>query len=108
MTNYLSAEDFLAGILGQEEDFSVPGLGTVRIRPLTTVEAGKVFAYAESGQRIAAAVGLALVEPKLTEEEAQQLLHAAAGKMAPLVQRVLALAGMVGDEEAESLAGAGS
>lgn len=105
---YLSASDFLAGIVGQEEDVEIAGVGMVRIRPLTTVEAGKVFQVQDAGERIAAAVGMALVEPKLTEDETRQLLHAAAGRMAPLVQRVLALAGMMDTEEAASLAGGGS
>lgn len=107
---YLSASDFLAGITGQEEDVDVPGVGTVRIRPLTTVEAGRIFQVQDAGERIALAVGMALVEPRLTEDEARQLLHAAAGRMAPLTQRVLTLAGMMSEPEVDGapLAGGGS
>lgn len=108
--SYLSASDFLAGIVGQEEDVEIPGMGTVRIRPLTTAEAAKVFQVTDPNERIALAVGLALVKPKLKEDEARQLLNAAAGRMAPLVQRVLTLAGLLSDEDeqGESFPGGGS
>lgn len=110
MATYLSAKDFLSAIVGEEEDFMVPGVGTVRIRPLTVAEVRRIYAMAEDdADRMALAVGLALVKPQLDDAETRQLLHAAAGRMTPLIQRVMELAAMIdADEGATSLAGAGS
>lgn len=108
-TTYISASDFLAGIIGQEEDVELAGLGTVRIRPLTAVEASQLYEVTKQPAELALrAVGMALVQPKLTEEQVQQMFSGAAGKMTPLIQRVMTLAGMGAAETTEGLAGTGS
>jgi hypothetical protein len=108
-TEYLKVDDFLAGILGEEEDVVLPGLGTVRIRPLTAVEASRLYDRTqEPGELALRAVGMALVQPRLSEAQVEQMLKGAAGRMTPLIQRVMALAGMTDSEAAENLAGGGS
>jgi hypothetical protein len=106
---YLNATDFLAGIVGEEEDVFVPGVGTVRIRPLTAIEAARVSEFSGNPAELALrAVGVALVQPVLSDEQVQQMFRGAAGKITPLIQRVMAISGMAGTEQAEDLAGGGS
>lgn len=109
MTSYINATDFLAGIIGQEEDVELVGLGTVRIRPLTAIEASQLYELTKQPAELALrAVGMALVKPKLTPEQVEQMFSGAAGKMTPLIQRVMTLAGMGAAEATEGLAGNGS
>lgn len=108
---YLSAADFLTGIIGQEEDVEIAGLGTVRIRPLTAIEAGQLYDTGATPAELAVrAVALALVEPKLTDAELEQLQRATAGRLTPLINRVMALAGLTSEPEVDGapLAGGGS
>ena len=109
MTTYASAADFLAGLLAEEEDVILPGGVVVRIRPLTAIETSRLYEKTkESGELALRAVALAMVEPKLNEEQVQAMFRGAAGRLAPLIQRVMALSGMSNTEESENLPGGGS
>lgn len=78
------------------EDVEVPGVGTVKIRPLSRAEAhelrGKEMDERDMEVRLLA---LALVEPKLTEADVRAWQEAApAGEMDPVVKAILRHSGM--------------
>jgi hypothetical protein len=107
-TTYLKAEDFLAAIVGEEEDVVLP-IGTVRIRPLTAVEAARLSQMQlDPGELAVRAVAMALVQPKLDSAQVARLQEGTAGALIPLVQRVMALAGLSGGDTLEDFPGGGS
>jgi hypothetical protein len=87
-------------LLGQKfgyEDVEIPGVGMVRIRALTRSEAIKI-----QGEELIAEImeckllALAMVEPKMTEEEIQEWQDTSpAGQMQPVVKAILKASGMV-------------
>lgn len=79
-----------------EEELDVPGVGTIRIRALTRTEAleirGVDLPVAELERKLLA---WALVEPRLTEDEARQWQDAsAAGELEPVTKAIARLSGM--------------
>lgn len=81
-------------------------LGEVKVRALTRAEA--LDFEGEHDER-AAEVGLlalALVEPKLTEDEIRQWQEVSpAGEMAPIVVKVMAISGMTAEAPKETVKG---
>ena len=106
----LTAADFLAGILGEPELFTVPGLGTVKIRPVTSLEAEGVNARGggDPHKMMRETVRVALVEPVLTDEQFQQLENARAGIIMRLAKRISMISGIDDDPALADLAGGGS
>lgn len=107
MSNYISADDFLTGILGTSEDYVVPTVGTVRIRPLTMAEA-RALSQKYGGDTFGLTIGAivaGLEQPRLTEEQVAQLERGAAGPMSELAQRIMALSGMITDKAIEEKLG---
>lgn len=102
MTNYLSADDFLAGITGHAVDFTLEGVGTVRLRGLTALEMSE-FANMETkdmAAQVAATnrlVAYGLVEPKLSAEQVDALSKAQALFVKALSDRIQELS--VGSEK---------
>lgn len=76
--SYLTADDFLRGVLAEPVDFEVAGLGTVRLRGLTVGEVAVVKreARTDATTLLAQTIALGMVEPQMTLE---QLLSAPAG-----------------------------
>lgn len=107
MSKYLSTDDFLAGILGEEVEYEIEGLGTVLIRSLQTVEVQRLRKqYEDEVDMMLGAVMLGLVEPKLQPEHITQLQAAKPGVLNSLGNRIMQISGMV--EDAEKKAGSGS
>jgi len=107
---YLSAADFLAGVQGQAVDYEVEGVGVVKLKGLTTAQAKTLYAK-HSGDEIGlmlGAVGMGLVDPRLSEEQIEQLGDASVGRISGIAQRVLQLSGMADKPALENLAGGGS
>jgi hypothetical protein len=108
MSKYLTASDLLAGLLGEEEDVEVEGLGTIRIRPLGMPEAMRIgSASKDDAEKFVQLLARALVEPKLTEEQIERLYYATADKLTPIIDRITAMGGKA-PEVSDPLVGAGS
>jgi len=112
---YLSADDFLAAITLEGDDFDVPGFGTIRIRALSLHEVDAVRRKAtvkggepDAGKLMAWALYYGLVEPKLPEDAIETILNGSAGKLTAVARRIMALSGLGADEELAPLAGGGS
>jgi hypothetical protein len=99
--SYLSADDFLRGVLGEPEDLAVEGLGLVRVRGLSVAEVARAKRAAGNDPLLLMVhmVAEGLVQPPLT---AQQLLALRAG-MTPrfevIAVRVAELSGLGDDQE---------
>lgn len=92
----MSKADLLAKRAFGVEDVEIPGVGAVKVRPLSRSEAleiqGVELSVAEMEQRL---VAIAMVEPKLTEAEvAQWQANSPAGELQPVAQAVARLSGM--------------
>jgi hypothetical protein len=86
-----------------EDDVEVPGVGTVRVRALTRLEAMKVQSAGsvEATDRLLLSFGL--VDPKLTEDEARRWQGASvATEIEPVSNRILELSGMAEGADKES------
>ena len=89
-----------AALLGQKfgyEDVEIPGVGTVTIHALTRSEAIKIQADEMLAEVMECKLlALAMVEPKMTEEEIQEWQDTSpAGQMQPVVKAILHASGMV-------------
>lgn len=103
---YLTADDFLAGITVEPEDFDAPGLGLVQLRALTTVEVQRLQSKFKGDETsmFVGAIMEGMVYPKLSADAMERLQQGAFGKILPVAKRIMALSGMAGsDEEAENL-----
>jgi hypothetical protein len=112
--SYLSAADFLTGIMGDPIDLYVHPLGTVRVRGLTVAEVSDVGrrARGDDTQLLINTVVAGMVEPQMT---AEQLLAAPAGMVhayRTIGERIAELSGMVAKaedrEKLDSFPGGGS
>ena len=108
LPKYLTSDEFFSGIVGKAEDYDVPGLGTVQIRPLTLAESRQLSQAHENDEvgLTIAAVQMAMVKPALPPEAIEKLQNAAAGKFMAIANRVMQLSGMA--EDSENLVGGGS
>lgn len=105
-----SAVDFLAAISGGTETYEVAGV-TVELRSLGYSEMEELnTTYADRNMEMAfQALARALVSPKLTPEQLDQLRRAKPGFIVALSQRVMQISGvMEEDENGSPLAGGGS
>lgn len=94
---YLSADDFLGGILGQPVDHEVAGLGTVQVRSLTFTEV-RDLSRKHKGDEVSltlAIISTGLVQPVLSADQAAQLGQARPGVIAELSQHIMEISGMV-------------
>ncbi len=114
MSKYLSKADFLAGITCKPVDFEVEGLGTIRVRGLSTLESDQI-GKAAKGENIGLMVRTAhagLVEPKLDESDVDALWQGAPGIINKIAEKVMQLSGITEDkpaaEDLEKKAGSGS
>lgn len=113
---YLSADDFLAAVMGESDDLDVEGVGTIRIRALTLAEVDAVRRRAtpkkgddpDAGKLMAWALYYGMVEPKLPEAAVERLLTGSAGKLTKVARRIMAISGLSDQETADPLAGDGS
>lgn len=109
--SYLSKEAFLAGILGTAVDFDVEGLGTIKIRPLTTVESntlGKENRGDGIGMMLVS-VRTCLVEPALTDSDLEALGKGMPGIITTIGEKILEISGLTEKvEELEKKVGSGS
>jgi hypothetical protein len=106
----LSKGDFLRALVGQAESFLVPDVGTVVLRPLTTVEVEEISAAAngKTVELMARAVRFGLVDPELTDDDLPELRRAVAGRFLPLAERIMTISGMGDAKRFEGEAGGGS
>lgn len=87
------------------EDVDIPGVGSVQVRPLSRAEAleiqGVELGVAEMERRL---LSLALLDPKLTEDEvAQWQANSPAGELQPVVLAITRLSGMEQSEPKEAV-----
>jgi hypothetical protein len=77
-------------------DYHIPGVGTVRVRPLTRGEALQVVGVERDKRELEAQiVAWAMVEPKLTEAEVRTWMdNSAAGELQALTQFITKLSGL--------------
>lgn len=77
-------------------DVELPGLGTVKVRPLTRAEAIKLrgveLQVDEMEQTL---LSLAMVEPKMTKDQVRQWQEVApAGELEPIGEEIIRISGM--------------
>lgn len=94
-TKHVSKADLLKKRFGEEE-VEVPGVGTVRVRALTRGQAlelqGKEMPVVEMERRL---IALAMVEPKLTEDEVGEWQdNTTAGELQGVMEAIVRLSGM--------------
>lgn len=87
-----------------ERDVELPGVGVVRVRGLTRAEIVEISKGVNEGKDMEPrSLSLALVDPKLTEDEARQLLDVAPfGEIEKLTTAVNELSGIAGRSAKES------
>lgn len=92
---HISKENLLKARFGEEE-VEIPDVGTVRVRGLTRGQAlqleGKEMDAGLMERRL---ISLAMVEPKLTEEEVEQWQNnTLAGELQAVMEAIVRLSGM--------------
>jgi len=89
---------------GDTREVQLPsGLGSVKVRALTRKEALGFEGEHDATDAEAKLLAVALVEPKLTEDEIRQWQAVAtAGELTPVVDAVLELSGMTADAPKEA------
>jgi len=106
----IAAADFLRAIQQAEEYFDLPGVGTVKLRSLSTRDAQT--AYQKYGDNradlMAPVVSAGMIEPKLTEEQVAALYDSKAGPVTALFERIGEISAINPSEELSDLAGGGS
>lgn len=91
----VNIDDLLAERFGVEE-VELPGLGTVKVRPLTRAEAMKIrgveLSVDEMERKLLA---LAMVDPKMTEEQVGRWQDVSpAGELQPVAEAIVRISGM--------------
>lgn len=91
----LSKADLLAERL-PSEPFTIAGLGCVRIRPLSRLEALEIYGVEMPKMDLERRVlALAMVDPVMTQDDVRKWQRACpAGELQPLIKRVLSISGM--------------
>lgn len=107
---YLTADDFLRGVLGEPVDFEVAGFGTVRVRGLTVGEIGTIKreTRGDNTALLVQTIALGMVEPALTVD---QLMEAPAGIATVYEQigvRIAELSGLGDRDQTDAFPGGGS
>jgi hypothetical protein len=106
----VAAVDFLRAIQQAEEYFDLPGVGTVKLRSLSTKDAQSI--YQQHGDNrtdlVVAVIAAGLVEPALTEEQIAALYDAKSGPVVALFERIGEISAINPTEELADLAGGGS
>lgn len=92
---------------GNTEDVEVPGVGTVTVRGLTRSEALSIRGIElDELEAEAQLLALAMVEPKLTEDDVRAWQEASpAGEIGVVTAAVLKLSGMTADAPKEAVKG---
>ncbi|TDB71804.1 hypothetical protein E1211_15225 [Micromonospora sp. 15K316] len=87
-----------------EQDVDLPGVGTVRVRGLTRAEVLDIGRRANDGENTeASALALAMVDPKLTEDEVRQWTEVATfGELEALNHVINKLSGIAGRADKEA------
>lgn len=99
MTTYISVDEFLAGATAQAVDHEIAGLGTVKIRGLETMELELIDGAIGDGGNMRwalLAVAAALIEPKITPEQAEHMIPGVVKELSEVVAR---LSGLSNDAE---------
>jgi len=109
----LSAEDFLAGILGDPVPLTVPNLGTVMVRGLTLFERkslAPLFKGEDNNADITLkVVAMGMVEPKLSEKDVERLWKADNAKLQVIGQKIMAMSAVPDEQDTlEKKVGSGS
>jgi hypothetical protein len=103
----ITADVFLRAIQQAEEYFDLPGVGTVKIKSLSTRDAQRIYQQHGNDRAalVVAVVSAGLVEPALTEEQVAALHDARSGPVVALFERIGRISGISETEEqAEELA----
>jgi len=104
MSGALSKTDLLRKRFGVE-DVEIPGVGIVRLRPLSRAEVleleGKEMPAAVAEQKL---VARAMVEPKLTEDDvAQWQANSPAAEIQPVIEAIARMSGIEPNVSKEAL-----
>jgi len=112
---YVSKSDFLQALTITEEDFTVAGLGTVRIKPLSLADRAAIQRkYTSKDGQIdvlemqMAALLAGLVEPKLTTDDVAALKVGRPSVVDAITLRIMETSGMGDTETFEKKVGSGS
>lgn len=85
-----------------EADVEVPGIGTVRVRGLSRLEAMHMQAAKDGPARDRRLIALGMVNPAMTEAEAGQWQRAStAAELEPVTKKMQELSGMLADSAKE-------
>lgn len=104
MTTYVERDAFLRALTITEEDMEIPGLGTVKIKPLTLVERDELrrkFTRSDGDVDVVAMQTWALIKgmvrPKLEEDDIERLRQGRAAMIDEIVTRIIEASGMAPD-----------
>ena len=105
---YVSTNDFLTGILGEEKDLEIDGVGKVRIRGLDSLEVQRMNQETEGDeiQLSFEAILRGLVHPELSRDDLEALSHGKPGIITFLAHEIIVISGL--DEDFEKKVGIGS
>ena len=112
LTTYISKKDFLHALSVTEQDFDVPGLGSVRIRALTLAERGvmqKKYIKGEGVDNMGMQTELllkGLVSPRLSEKDVAAIKAGLPGLVDMITLKIMGASGM--GENFEKKVGPGS
>ena len=110
MSSYINKSDFLAALAGIPVDYTIEGVGTVKVRGLSILESNELQRK-HNGDGVAImceAITLCVVEPKLTADDIKAIQGGLPGVVTEIGDKIMVLSGMKTNEDLEKKAGNGS
>lgn len=110
MSSYINKNEFLAALTGIPVDYTMDGIGTIKVRGLSVLESNELNRkYNGDGSAIVCeAITLCVVEPKLSAEDIAAIKGSLPGFVQDLGNKIMTLSGLRQDEDLEKKAGIGS
>lgn len=97
----LSKQEFLNAIALRSQPLEIPGIGTVEVRGLSTLESDEIK-KTQNGDGIAIMLKtaqLGLIEPKFSADEIELLGQASPGTIQIISEKIMRLSGIMEDQE---------
>ncbi len=110
MSSYINKSDFLAALAGIPVDYTIEGVGTVKVRGLSILESNELNRKhnGDGAAIMCEAITLCVVEPQLDASDVAAIQSGQQRFVLDLGHKIQLLSGMVFDEEIEKKAGNGS
>lgn len=110
MSSYINKSDFLAALAGIPVDYTIEGVGTVKVRGLSILESNELNRKhnGDGAAIMCEAITLCVVEPKLEAADVAAIQRGQSSIIIKLGHKIQLLSGMALDEELEKKAGNGS